>query len=42
MRQMDYESDDRVVALAKQFNIRLTGENRRNMLFNLNYSTELA
>lgn len=41
-REMDYESDDRVEDLAKKFNIRLGTENRRNMLFDLQYSTEYA
>ncbi|MCD7469592.1 hypothetical protein HAX54_008732 [Datura stramonium] len=41
-REMDYESDDRVEELTKKFNIRMGTENRRNMLFNLEYSTEYA
>lgn len=41
-REMDYESDDRVEDLTKKFNIRMTSENRRNMLFNLRYSMEYA
>ncbi|XP_009624795.1 pentatricopeptide repeat-containing protein At1g26460, mitochondrial [Nicotiana tomentosiformis] len=41
-REMDYESDDLVEDLAKKFNIRLGTENRRNMLFDLQYSTEYA
>ncbi|XP_021910183.1 pentatricopeptide repeat-containing protein At1g26460, mitochondrial, partial [Carica papaya] len=39
-REMDYESDDCVEALAKKFQIRLGSENRRNLLFNLDYSVE--
>ncbi|CAL1360232.1 unnamed protein product [Linum trigynum] len=42
VREMDYENDKKVGSLATQFNIRLGGENRRNMLFNLQYSTEFA
>ncbi|XP_010551386.1 PREDICTED: pentatricopeptide repeat-containing protein At1g26460, mitochondrial [Tarenaya hassleriana] len=38
-REMDYETDDRVETLAKKFQIRMGTENRRNMLFNLDYST---
>ncbi|GKU99688.1 hypothetical protein SLEP1_g12495 [Rubroshorea leprosula] len=40
IREMDYESDDKVESLAKKFQIRMGTENRRNMLFNLDYSTE--
>lgn len=39
VREMDYESDDRVDALAKRFNIRMRSENRRDILFNLEYSS---
>ena len=42
IRQMDYESDDRVQSLATRFKIRLGTENRRDTLFNLQYSTEYA
>ncbi|KAH7569994.1 hypothetical protein JRO89_XS05G0029900 [Xanthoceras sorbifolium] len=42
MREMDYASDDRVVAFAKKFEIRMGNENRRNMLFDLEYSTNYA
>ncbi|XP_030514726.1 pentatricopeptide repeat-containing protein At1g26460, mitochondrial [Rhodamnia argentea] len=42
MREMDYESDDRVDSLARKFKIRMGNENRRDILFNLNYSTEYA
>lgn len=42
MREMDYESDDQVDSLARKFKIRMGNENRRDMLFNLNYSTEYA
>ncbi|CAL1395091.1 unnamed protein product [Linum trigynum] len=41
VREMDYDNDKKVGSLATQFNIRLGGENRRNMLFNLQYSTDL-
>ncbi|KAJ4850954.1 hypothetical protein Tsubulata_011537 [Turnera subulata] len=41
-REMDYESDDRVDSLAKKFSYRLASENRRDMLFNLDYSTDYA
>ncbi|KAJ7943354.1 Pentatricopeptide repeat [Quillaja saponaria] len=40
MREMDYESDDRVDQLAKQLKIRMGTENRRGILFNLEYSTD--
>ncbi|KAK9107296.1 hypothetical protein Syun_023307 [Stephania yunnanensis] len=40
IREFDYESDDRVNDIAKKFNIRMGAENRRQMLFNLEYSTE--
>ena len=42
IREMDYESDEKVVSFARQFNIRMNNESRRNMLFNLDYSTEYA
>ncbi|CAL8994686.1 unnamed protein product [Prunus brigantina] len=42
MREMDYESDDHVDSLAKRFRIQLGSESRRNILFNLNYSTGYA
>lgn len=42
MREMDYESDDQVEALAIKFKIRMGTEARRNMLFNLGYNTEFA
>ncbi|KAJ7953905.1 Pentatricopeptide repeat-containing protein [Quillaja saponaria] len=42
MREMDYESDDRVDQLAKRLNIRMGTENRRTILFNLEYSTDYA
>ncbi|XP_010527740.1 PREDICTED: pentatricopeptide repeat-containing protein At1g26460, mitochondrial-like [Tarenaya hassleriana] len=38
-REMAYETDDRVETLVKNFKIRMGTENRRNMLFNLDYST---
>ncbi|EPS71121.1 hypothetical protein M569_03636 [Genlisea aurea] len=42
IREMDYESDDKVDWFAKKFNIRLGSETRRDALFNLQYSTEYA
>ncbi|CAK9165973.1 unnamed protein product [Ilex paraguariensis] len=38
VRELDYESDDRVESLARKFNIRMGTENRRDILFNLDYS----
>lgn len=42
MREMDYTSDDQVGSLARQFKIRMGVENRRDLLFNLQYSTDYA
>lgn len=42
IREMDKESDDQVASLAQRFRIMMGTENRRNMLFNLQYSTEFA
>nr|XP_043613323.1 pentatricopeptide repeat-containing protein At1g26460, mitochondrial [Erigeron canadensis]XP_043613324.1 pentatricopeptide repeat-containing protein At1g26460, mitochondrial [Erigeron canadensis] len=42
VREMDYETNDKVGLLAKEFNIRLGSENRREILFNLEFSTEYA
>ncbi|XP_059648773.1 pentatricopeptide repeat-containing protein At1g26460, mitochondrial [Cornus florida] len=42
IREMDRESNDKVEFLAKKFNIILGSEKRRNMLFNLEYSTDYA
>ncbi|KAK9676014.1 hypothetical protein RND81_11G048100 [Saponaria officinalis] len=42
LREMDHESSDLVESIAKQCNIVLGSENRRNFLFNMEYSTELA
>ncbi|OVA18898.1 Pentatricopeptide repeat [Macleaya cordata] len=42
IREMDYESDDHVETLAKNFKIRMGTENRRDMLFNLNYNTDYS
>ncbi|CAI0463093.1 unnamed protein product, partial [Linum tenue] len=42
VREVDYDNNKKVGSLATQFNIRLGGENRRNMLFNLQYSTDFA
>ncbi|KAK9750640.1 hypothetical protein RND81_02G210100 [Saponaria officinalis] len=42
IREMDQESDDLVESIAKQCKIILGSENRRNFLFNMEYSTEFA
>ncbi|KAK7309857.1 hypothetical protein RJT34_06938 [Clitoria ternatea] len=42
MREMDYESDDRVQSLANSLNYRMGSEGRRDMLFNLDYSMGYA
>ncbi|KAK6133632.1 hypothetical protein DH2020_032542 [Rehmannia glutinosa] len=42
IREMDYESDDKVESLARKFNIKLGTEIRRNLLFNLQYTTDYA
>ncbi|KAJ4710735.1 Pentatricopeptide repeat [Melia azedarach] len=42
LREMDDESSDKVQDLAKKFSIRMGMEYRRNMLFNLQYSTDYA
>ncbi|KAF5443423.1 hypothetical protein F2P56_035978 [Juglans regia] len=42
IREMDYESDDRVDSLARKFKIRMGTENRRDMLFNLEYNTNFS
>lgn len=39
IREMDYESDDQVESLARKHKIRMGMENRRDLLFNLEYST---
>ncbi|GFP87314.1 pentatricopeptide repeat-containing protein at1g26460 mitochondrial [Phtheirospermum japonicum] len=39
VREMDYECNDKVEALAKQFNIRMGREVRRDVLFQLQYTT---
>ncbi|KAF5449533.1 hypothetical protein F2P56_029966 [Juglans regia] len=38
IREMDYEQDDQVQALARKFKIRMGAETRRDMLFNLKYN----
>ncbi|XP_013585707.1 PREDICTED: pentatricopeptide repeat-containing protein At1g26460, mitochondrial [Brassica oleracea var. oleracea] len=38
IRELDNENDDKVESLAKKFQIRMGSENRRNMLFNMDYS----
>ncbi|PNY07994.1 pentatricopeptide repeat-containing protein mitochondrial-like [Trifolium pratense] len=42
IRESDYESDQRLESLSRSFNYRLGSEARRNMLFNLDYSMEMA
>lgn len=42
MREMDYESDDRVQSLANSLNYRMGAEGRRDTLFNLDYSMDYA
>lgn len=42
VREMDYESDDRVDSLAKKFQFRMGTESRRDMLFNIRYNTDFA
>ncbi|KAL7260752.1 hypothetical protein ACSBR1_006418 [Camellia fascicularis] len=39
IREMDYESDDQIESLARKYKIRMGTENRRDLLFNLEYST---
>ncbi|KAL3636208.1 hypothetical protein CASFOL_020755 [Castilleja foliolosa] len=39
VREMDIESDRKIDALAKQFNIRMGKETRKNILFQLQYTT---
>ncbi|XP_028057812.1 pentatricopeptide repeat-containing protein At1g26460, mitochondrial [Camellia sinensis] len=39
IREMDYESDDQVESLARKYKIGMGFENRRDLLFNLEYST---
>nr|VDD43641.1 unnamed protein product [Brassica oleracea] len=38
IRELDNENDDKVESLAKKLQIRMGSENRRNMLFNMDYS----
>ncbi|KAK6157841.1 hypothetical protein DH2020_012089 [Rehmannia glutinosa] len=42
IREMDYESDDKVESLARQFKIPMGTEVRRDLLFNLQYSTDYS
>ncbi|KAK4430073.1 Pentatricopeptide repeat-containing protein, mitochondrial [Sesamum alatum] len=42
IREMDYKSDDKVESLARQFKIRMGTEVRRDLLFNLQYSTDYS
>ncbi|CAD6217355.1 unnamed protein product [Miscanthus lutarioriparius] len=37
-RESDFDSDERVQSLAKQFNYRMGGENRREMLYSIEYN----
>lgn len=37
-RESDFDSDEKVQSLAKQFNYRMGGENRREMLYNIEYN----
>ncbi|KAH6823094.1 Tetratricopeptide repeat superfamily protein [Perilla frutescens var. hirtella] len=40
VREMDYESDDKVESLARELKIRMGTEIRRNMLFDFEYNTD--
>lgn len=42
IREMDYDSNDRLDSLAKRLKIPLGSENRRDVLFSLEYATEYA
>ncbi|KAK7407421.1 hypothetical protein VNO78_09331 [Psophocarpus tetragonolobus] len=42
IREMDYESDDRVESVARSLDYRLGSEARRDILFNLQYSMDYA
>ncbi|KAL7132711.1 hypothetical protein ABFS83_12G092400 [Erythranthe nasuta] len=42
VREMDYESDEKVESLARQFKIRMGTEVRRDLLFNLHYITDYS
>lgn len=42
IREMDDESNNKVESFANDFRIRMGPEIRRNMLFNLEFSTEYA
>jgi len=37
-RESDFYSDEKVQSLAKQFNYRMGGENRRELLYNIEYN----
>lgn len=39
-REMDFDSDERVQSLAQKFKIRMGGEFRREMLYNIEYSAD--
>ncbi|KAJ8497876.1 hypothetical protein OPV22_008428 [Ensete ventricosum] len=38
-RELDYDSDERLQSLARRFNYRMGSESRREMLYNIEYST---
>ncbi|CAK7326192.1 unnamed protein product [Dovyalis caffra] len=40
MRELEFESDDQVKSWARKFGYQMGSENRRDMLFNLDYSTD--
>ncbi|KAL3654296.1 hypothetical protein CASFOL_003977 [Castilleja foliolosa] len=42
VREMDYESDDKVESLARKFDIRMGTEVRRDLLFNLCYASDYS
>ena len=37
-RESDFDSDEKVQSLAKQLNYRMGGENRRELLYNIEYN----
>jgi hypothetical protein len=39
-RESDFDSDEKVQSLAKQFNYRMGSENRRELLYNIQYNAE--
>ncbi|KAL8533652.1 hypothetical protein ACS0TY_009886 [Phlomoides rotata] len=42
VREMDYESDEKVESVARQFKIRMGSELRRNLLFDLEFATDYS